>query len=391
MFDDFQDLDEEEGGGVGALASSYEPDEPEGLESPRDSTFFVGHEKNEQALINLINSGAMPHALIFAGTKGIGKSTLAFRLARCLLKHGTAESNQDSLFGDVPAEITSLSVAKDDPVFSKVASGGHPDMLTLEHSLDPKKTSKNGDIDVYTARKVAPFLRMTSSAGGWRVVIVDNADTMNRNAQNALLKILEEPPKNTILIVVAHRLGAMIPTIRSRCRVMHFDPLAAVDLATLMSKEVGGTLSDKDKNILNFLAQGSIGRAQKLIASGGLDIADKVLGMVEHWPNFNWVDVHHLSDQCGRMGQDSNFGNVESTFNTIFETLVFAKAKGQGQEGQNALQEPLNKDVCLKILESRSLEALTDIYDKLTAHFRQARFSNLDKRQAVLEAFNIIT
>jgi DNA polymerase-3 subunit delta' len=172
MFDDFQDMDEVEQG----FASSYESDEalgePEGLVEPRHSNFFVGHESAQERLLSLINSGAMPHAMIFSGTQGIGKSTLAFRLARTLLKHGTPDSNQDSLFGDAaPADITSLSIDADDPVFSKVAAGGHPDLLTIE-PLEGKKS-----LDVNTARKVAPFLRMTSADGGWRVVIVDDADT----------------------------------------------------------------------------------------------------------------------------------------------------------------------------------------------------------------------
>lgn len=383
MFDDFQNLDEDQGD---AAFASYEPDEPEGLEKPRHSNFFVGHEDNEKTLVDLVNSGAMPHAIIFSGTQGIGKSTAAFRLVRCLLKHGTQDQAQDGLFGDAPAEITSLNVASDDPVFTKVASGGHPDLLTLEYSLDPKKLGKKRDIDVYTARKVAPFLRMTAADGGWRVVIIDNADTMNRNAQNALLKILEEPPSNALLVLICHRLGAMIPTIRSRCRVLHFNPLLEEDLAALMVREVGATLSDRDKKILSFLGQGSIGRAQKLIETGGIETADKVLALLEGWPNFNWVDVHHLADQCGRLGKESNFLNVENTMNAIFEVLVFAKARGE-----ESLSEPLNNDVYSKMLERYSLQDLTEICDQLKEHFRQARYSNLDKRQGVLGVFNIIT
>lgn len=382
MFDDFQDLGE---GQEGDSFAAYEPDEPEGLADPRHSHFFVGHQQIEEDLLHLINSGAMPHAIIFSGAQGIGKATMAFRLARCLLKNGIADASQDSLFGDAPEELTSLDVNPSDPVFLKVASGGHPDFLTIERPMDAKKGTQKNNVDVDTARKVAPFLRMTSSEGGWRVVVIDDADTMNRNAQNALLKILEEPPKNALLILVCHRLRAMIPTIRSRCRVMNFHPLKQDELADLMSREVGATLSDKDKNILNFLSQGSIGRGQKLIGSGGLEMADKVLALIEGWPNFNWVDIHHLADQCGRAGQDANFSNVESTFNAVFEALVFAKAGGQ-----ESLFVPLTHDVYMNIMESHSLEDLTEICDKLREHFRQAHFSNLDKRQAVLEAFNII-
>lgn len=384
MFDDFQDYDDEEKG-EDFFSSSFQPNEPEGLLEPRLSNFFIGHQENEQAIINLINSGAMPHAIILAGPEGIGKSTFAFRVARCLFKHGTAESNQASLFSDAPEPLKTLDVSQDDPVFARVASGGYQDLLTIGRPIDTKKGTQKNNLDVETARKVAPFLRMTSSDGGWRVVIVDDADTMNRNAQNAMLKILEEPPKNTVLILVCHRLGAMIPTIRSRCRVLHFNPLNEEDLATLMMREVGNNLSASDKKMINFLGQGSIGRAQKLINSGGIEIANRILALYESWPNFNWVDIHHLSDECGRAGQDRNFYNIEATLNAIFEALVFAKARGQ-----TSMEAPLDNNIYNKVLERYSLIELTEICDKLKQHFAQAEISNLDKRLAVLGAFSMI-
>ena len=141
------------------------------------SNFFVGHEDCQRKLIDLINSGAMPHALILAGPQGIGKSTFAFRAARFLFKNGTTDSDQDSLFGgDAPTEVTSLTVAPDDPIFTKVASGGHPDLLVIERPMDIRKNTQKAHVDVDTARKVAPFLRMTSADGGWRVVIIDDAE-----------------------------------------------------------------------------------------------------------------------------------------------------------------------------------------------------------------------
>ena len=163
MFDDFDDMGSE---AVEDSFGSYEPEEPEGLSPPRESSLFLGHQNIEKTLIDLINSDAMPHALIFSGQKGIGKSTMAFRLARYLLKHGTGDEVQDSLFGDGPTEAHSLDVSYEDPIFSKVVSGGHPDLLTIERSMDTKKGTRKANVDVETARKVTPFLRMTSSDGG---------------------------------------------------------------------------------------------------------------------------------------------------------------------------------------------------------------------------------
>ncbi len=175
--------------------------------SPRENPHCWYHQNVEKILLDFITSGAMPHALIFSGSKGIGKATMAYRLARYLLKNGlgTSPSAQDSLFGDSAPTPLSLDVAPDDPVFHRVASGGHTDLLTIEKPAD------KDEINVETARKIAPFLRLTASGGGFKMVIVDDADTLNRNGQNALLKILEEPPSRTVIILVTHRLGGAYP------------------------------------------------------------------------------------------------------------------------------------------------------------------------------------
>lgn len=385
MFDDFDIMEEEEGGGNSF--ATYTPAEPDGLKPPRDSTLCLGHTTIEKTLLDYIASGAVPHAMIFAGPIGIGKSTMAFRLARYLLKNGTPDMAQDSLFGDAPLAPTSLDVDANDPTFTKVAAGGHPDFLSLEYSLDPKKSGKEAPIDVYTARKVAPFLRMTASNGGWRVVIVDNADTLNRNSQNALLKILEEPPSNALLILVTHRLGAMIPTIRSRCRVLHFDPLDADNLAELMKREVGDTLSGRDLQMLNLMSAGSIGSAQKIIETAGLETAQSVLSILENYPRFNFVDIHHLAENAGRFGSnDSVFKNIESTFLTIVENIIFARAKNMG-----GLPAPLDDNALAAMMNAHNIETWLDIFEKLKSHFAQVNFSNLDKRQGVIGAFNLIT
>ncbi len=380
MFDDFETFDQE--------AAGFEPafDEPEGLLPPREASICLGHEAVEKNLLELIDTNALPHALILNGVKGIGKSTFAFRLARYLLKSGIQDGAQDSLFGEAaPAnKATSLEIDKDDPVFSRVMSGGHPDLLTIERPLDARKGTKKGNVDVETARKVAPFLRMTSSKGGWRVVIIDDADTMNRNAQNAMLKILEEPPKHALILLVTHRLGALIPTIRSRCRVINFNPLDLDIFKDLMAKEVGSQLKSEQMLTLNALAQGSVGNAQKIIQSEGLEIAEQILTLLENYPDFNWVDIHHMADQLGRAGQDEKFKMFETVFLWVIQNYIYALAKNE------ALPAPFLEPKYNALFVNYDLKKLLEILENLQSHFNRVWFSNLDKRNGVIEAFNII-
>ncbi len=165
-------------------------------------------------------AGRLPHAILLSGPRGIGKATLAFRLARFLLAGP----------GDLPAEMLEtgeggLAIDPESSLFRRVASGGHADLLTVERAYDPRRRRLRSDIVVEDTRAIAGFFRLTAAEEGWRIVIVDGAEEMNRNAANALLKILEEPPRRGLLLLVSHSPGRLLPTVRSRCR--HF-PLAAL-------------------------------------------------------------------------------------------------------------------------------------------------------------------
>lgn len=355
-----------------------------GLSVARESALCVGHQALEKQLLALAESGRMPHALIFSGPEGIGKATMAFRLTRYLFRYGKDEEDSGGgLFGEAlpPAEKPDhMDVAADDPIFRQVAAAGHPDLMTLEREIDEKTGRRKGGVAVDAVRKVAPFLRMTASQGGWRIVIVDDADTMNRSAQSALLKILEEPPQKALLILITHRLGAMIPTIRSRCRVTNFQPLSRDDFSILLRKD-SPHLSAHDLDLLYGIAAGSAGQALSIMEEGGLEAVDKVLAVLESWPRWNWPEIHKLSDSLGRSGQDKSYQAFRDVFLWMNEEMLRAKAR------QTVLPEALRS---LQELQGHySLEEWIEICETLKDHFVKFDAANLDKRQAVLGAFMI--
>ncbi|HYB55310.1 MAG TPA: DNA polymerase III subunit delta', partial [Alphaproteobacteria bacterium] len=162
--------------------------------APRANPDLFGQEEAEAALLEAFRGKRLAHAWILSGPRGIGKATLAYRFARFMLAHG-AKAESGGLFGPAtPPE--SLALSPDHPVFRRVASGGHADLLTLERRFDEDRRRFKSEISVEEAREVADFLHLTPAEGGWRIVVIDGAEEMNRNAANAVLKIVEEPPPN---------------------------------------------------------------------------------------------------------------------------------------------------------------------------------------------------
>lgn len=358
-----------------------------GLMPPRENPLSFGFEAQEEFLVRLYNSGKMPHAFIFSGAEGIGKQTFAFRLARFLLSQQIADPNQDALFGPAdPIVATSLDLAEDAPVFRRVAAGGHSDFLLVDRLFDENKGVYKGGVEVAEVRKVAPFLRKTAAEGGWRVVIVNDADTMNRNAQNAILKILEEPPQNTLLILVAHRAGALIPTIRSRARVLNFQPQSLETMQTLLQKQ-GHVLAESELQALYTLSEGSIGRALSFIDEGGLDVMGRIISMFEDYPDWKWSQLHVVAEDLARANNTASFIMFQTVMQWMAKQLAVCKARARGLPAG-----PLSSLAQFReILEKSSLDNLTKICDKLQEHFDTVNRGNLEKRQAVLKAFSIFT
>ncbi len=349
---------------------------------PRTMPFCAGQEKAEHTLLELYHSNRMPHGIIFAGQKGIGKATTAFRLARFLLKNAPKDPNQNSMFDDAPAETPkTMDIPSDDRIFRQVASGGHPDLLTIERTYDATKNKTQDLLAVAELRKVEPFLRRTASEGGWRVVIIDDADTMNRNAQNALLKILEEPPAQTVIILVAHRAGALIPTIRSRARTLNFDKLSP-DIITDLLAQNGTYIDPFQGETLSALAEGSFGAALGMLEDGGLEMLETILEFIK---SPDWPKIHSFADQISRAGQETQYKTFTTILLWIYKTLSFAKARGLALQPAALNEEPLST-----ILQNSSLAQLLKICENLSDCFESTARANLDKRQAVLSAFKTI-
>ena len=253
----------------------------DGVLEPAENPKLFGHHDARDLISAAVRSGKLHHGLLLTGPRGVGKATLAFHLANWL-------NNQN---------VTALDVLDPSaPVFRQIAMGAHPGVLHLTRPANDRGNGFKTALTVEEIRRIGRFLSMTAHDGGWRVVIIDAADDMNRNAANALLKNLEEPPARTVFILIAHSIGGLLPTIRSRCQLIRLQPLDKDDLlASLAGIDDMAAIVAENGEALAQRAAGSVRQAIVLTQHGGLEIAS-ALDKLASAPSLDIAAAHQLAE-----------------------------------------------------------------------------------------------
>ncbi len=359
---------------------------PESL-SPRANPELIGQQPAEAELLAAFRSERMAHAWLLRGPRGIGKATLAYRFARWILAGGGRSaagsgSGAGGLFGDslptAPA-ADSLYLEPTSPVFRRIAARGHADLMTVEVGADDKG-KRRSEIVADDVREVSRFMSMTAAEGGWRIVIVDSADEMNRNAANALLKVLEEPPRRALLMLVCHSAGRLLPTIRSRCRGLNLQPLKGTDVDALLAHHLPA-LSDAERYVLVRLAEGSIGRALDLAGEGGLEVHGELMGLVGELPGLDVGRLHRFAEKMSRQDGETAF-RAASHLLLWWLSQLTTTAAGRVPAGQEAAEAAL----FARIAGPGNLDRWLEVWEKVNHLLARTDAVNLDRRQVMLTA-----
>ena len=345
---------------------------------PRETRELIGHATAEANLLAALGAGRLPHAWLFAGPGGIGKATLAYRFARFLLAQGTVSPATPDLLGAIG---TSLHLDPDDPVFRQVVSGGHPDFCAVERQESERSRTMSTVIRVDQIREVVRFFTLTASQGGWRIAIVDGADELNANAANALLKVLEEPPPNSLLLLIAQAASRVIPTIRSRCRTLAMRPLELEQVAEILAAEVPD-LDAADRLGLATLSEGRPGRALMLASQGGLETYRELLVLLSALPALNHEHLHALGDRLARRDQAAAFTVWMDLLGLWLNRLVLTGA-GRSAEQVVAEEGPLSE----RLLRLGGLDRWLELWEKVSRLATRAESVHLDRKHVVLNAF----
>lgn len=327
---------------------------------PRETSVLFGHDAAEQMLLDSYRSGRMPHAFLIGGPRGIGKATLAYRMARFVLAHGDPSSA-------VVQRATSLAVDEDDPVFRRIAQETHGGLLTLERTPGDNGNLRT-QIVVDQVRETVPFFGSTATAG-WRVCIVDTVDELKwPEAPNALLKILEEPPPRALFLLLSHAPGRVLATIQSRCRRLVLRPLEAADVIRAAARALDRAEDDADIAATAAIAEGSVARAIDYLGPASRLLHGRIVAQLDALPRVDYAALHALGEAMA--------GSDRATL-ALFADTVDAWLTRQ-------LQTP-NANA-----ELARLARLTEVWEKVGRSAREAETWNLDRKPMVFSVFNLL-
>ena len=365
-----------------------EPDCVEGAPHPRETARLIGQGAAEAEFLDAFNSGRLHHGWLITGPRGVGKATFAWRLARFLLANQEAQDN--GLFG-APPPPASLDVDPEHPVSRRITALSEPGLFLLRRAgvgtteNERQKAFAEGrfssDIRVHDVRDLGKFIHLSSADGGRRVVIVDAADELNTQAANAILKMLEEPPARTVLLLVSHQPSGLLPTIRSRCRTLRLAPLGPEDMATALDQ--AGIALEGDPLALAELSGGSVGAAVRLLNLGGLKTYADLVGLMESLPRLDRGRALKLAEAAAMRGAEERRDLLFSLTDLFMIRLARTGATGyppnaEAAPGEAALLSRLAPD-------PQRARAWADCAQEIGARARHGRSVNLDPAALVLD------
>ncbi|MEO1066799.1 MAG: DNA polymerase III subunit delta' [Pseudomonadota bacterium] len=333
----------------------------DGVLQPFEHGAFFGHNEEIDVFLRAAQSGRMHHAWLLHGPRGVGKATFAFRMARALAERDDAR--------DLTRDAIEQSADENTSRFRKVARGAHPNVLHIKVPFDEKSRKFKTQITVEEVRKCISFFGTTAGNTGWRIAVIDGANDMNRSSANGLLKILEEPPEKTIFFLLSDQPAQLLPTIRSRCQTLAFNPLGLDDLnnALRATTDFDTTQEITDLSQYRDLVGGSVRRAYQFATSGTAELHDTFLSLMNQRPGYDFKQLQTFADAVSGRGSEERFG----FFVDFLDLFIAGTVRDQEATGSSTEQ----------------LVRWAEVWDKIHDRLRLEQSLNLDRKQTVLASF----
>ncbi len=344
----------------------------EKIEAPRSTSSLIGHQDAVDTMEMAISNNKLPHAWILTGPKGIGKSTFAWHFIKAIHTKGTFKSGAYE------------NVKKTEHIVNQIVAGSHPDCRLIRRNNNTKPPYRlRKDISVEDIRVMTHFFKLTPTLSDWRTVIIDSADDMNQNAQNALLKVLEEPPRKTLIILVCHSINNLLPTVISRCLTLKLRPLSSKQVKDIL-RELNLNVPNKDLQLLSTLSEGSPGNAINLIETNGLDLYKTLVEIVCNLPLLNENLLHKTADSLSSDSEELSYRTFTDLILWWFSRVIRLSV------GKNCNEEAGISSDEMKIVDhisSNDLDILLNAWNRINILLKRADKVNLDRKQVILNIF----
>ncbi len=358
------------------MTDTPEPDRVPGAPHPRDAIALYGQTAAEEAFLQAFNAGRLHHAWLITGLRGVGKATLAWRIARFLL--ATPEAG-GGLFGETLAP-NNLDISSDHPVARRLVAGAEPGFFHITRRINESTGRMRSEIVAETVRDLNRFLQMSSADGGRRVVLIDSADEMNPQAANALLKMLEEPPERTTFLLISHQPARLLPTIRSRCRDVRLSELGPEDMQRALAD--AGVEAGADAAAITELSGGSVGEAVRLIGLEGVALYRDLIDIMGSLPSLDRVRAGKLAGQMAARGAEERLDLFFSLTDLMLARMARAGAMGQSPVEATKGEAAAFQNLAPTAAKARDWAALAQ---DIGGRARHGRAVNLDPAALVLD------
>lgn len=351
-------------------------DQIPGAPHPRETKHLFGQDAARDEFLAALAQGRLHHGWLITGPRGIGKATLAWKIAGFLLS--TNPHQEAGLFG-APVAPTSLDLPEDHPDARLIAAGAHPRLSVLRRTRHEKTGNLSDVIRVEDVRKLKQFFGLSAADGGRRVVIIDAADEMNVSAANAILKLLEEPPADAILLLISHQPSRLLPTIRSRCRELRLNTLPPDDLSQAIA---AAGIETHQGEALSALAEGSVGEAIRLTNLDGLALYSDLIKLFDGVPQIERPIAIKLAESC--TGK-TNVGRLDLMLDLLDRFL--ARLARAGLLGAPEVQAASGEKLLLTRLSPHDNAARkwATLSQEISARGRHGRAVNLDPASLILD------
>ena len=362
--------------------NNFFSDKIAGAPHPMLANEIIGHSSQKLIFLGSFASNRLPQCWLLAGDMGIGKASFAWLIAKFLL---TTKYQPADLKIDLnESNINSILEPQSGNTLNRIISGSEQRVYIVRRGYNEKRKTFFKNISIEDVRKLQSYCSLSIADGGKRIIIIDTADDLNKSSSNALLKLLEEPPKNTIFLLISHQPNLLVPTLKSRCQKLSFSNLDQTDLGAVLTA-IGCKIERSDEVSLSILSKGSAGAACRLINSNCINLYSDILNISSSLPNLNTNKILQLSQNYFAKAKPGEFEIFLEMMQHFFSRLCKT----------GAMQKPVLPSVTeneAKIMKNlcpnlKSAHFWSEAANITLAKLNKGYLLNIDIESLILDAF----